>query len=190
MPKCPYQVSRDTKSTQLLCAERAQFLCLLFSTSGKQCVSQGNSSSGTSLPNPAVSAVISPWLPPLMDDSMMGGVGWPRGDVTGGSKAVLQEDLVAAFPSQNWVVCGHVILLVKEDFYKERRHFSWKSSWMQKLIGFSFKVPLPCSTASPVQCQHKLPAAPNLQFIFTYCGPAVRIGVLPSLLPCQKHILK
>lgn len=78
----------------------------------------------------------------------------------------------------------------KEDFYKERRHFSWKSSWMQKLMEFSSKAPFPPSTASPVQCQHKLPAAPDLQFIFNYCGPAVRINVLRTLLPCRKCVLK
>lgn len=55
---------------------------------------------------------------------------------------------------------------------------------MQKLIEFSLKVPFPSSAATPVQCQHKLPAAPNLQFIFNYCGPAVRISVLPTLLAC------
>lgn len=56
--------------------------------------------------------------------------------------------------------------------------------------GIFFQSAFSPSTASPVQCQHKLPAAPNLQFIFNYCGPAVRISVLPTLLPCRKYILK
>ena len=41
-----------------------------------------------------------------------------------------------------------------------------------------------------MQCRHKLSVARNLQLLLNYLGPAVRISVLPTFLPCRKHILR
>lgn len=43
---------------------------------------------------------------------------------------------------------------------------------------------------SHVRCQRKLSVARNLQLLFNYLGPAVRISVFPTLLPCRKYILR